>query len=86
MKFILDSNATSNHFNNLILGTTDSVKDHNGKEMKTSIIGSVPTSNMTTSSGTTTTTIRPGLPSPSFPPSPPTTSNTPPPPAAKLPP
>ena len=80
MKIILDSNATNNHFNTVILGTADSIKDHNGKEMKTSIGTSVPISNMTS-----TPTKQPGVPSASSPTSPPTTSNPPPPPAASLP-
>ena len=95
MKLILDSNATKNHFNSLILGTADSVKDHTGREMKTSIGASLPTGNMT---GSPTTIIPPGVSSPpssssppSFPTSPPTTPSSPsppslPPPAANLPP
>jgi hypothetical protein len=84
MKLILDSNATKNHFNSLILGTADSVKDHTGREMKTSIGASLPTGNIT---GSPATTIPPGVSSPpSFPTSPSTTPNSPPPPPSLPPP
>jgi hypothetical protein len=51
MKIVLDSNATANHFKSIILGKVDSIKDHNGREMKTNIGAFAPTGNMTNSLG-----------------------------------